>query len=45
MQERLKFMNVSDSKLKSPDEFAAVVANDLKVWKKIVTDANISTGN
>lgn len=45
VQERLKFMNVTNSKLKSPEEFGTVVSNDLKVWKKIVTDANITTGN
>ena len=45
VQARQTFMNVTNSTLKSPDEFGAVVAQDLKTWKKIVTDANIKLEN
>lgn len=35
-------MNVSPSQLKTPAEFGVVVANDLKLWKSIVSDAGIT---
>lgn len=40
--DRLNFMAPP---VKTPEQFGAIVTNDLKTWKKIATDANISLEN
>lgn len=41
MVSRALQMNVSPSQLRTPAEFASVVANDLRMWRGIVNDADI----
>src|SRR5581483_8315970 len=41
-RDRLKNMSLLESEPKSPDEIAAIMRRDLKVWQEIVTKNNIT---
>ena len=45
MAARSASMNVGVPTIKTPEQFRDVVAQDLQLWKKIVTDANITVEN
>lgn len=45
MVARVKSMNIATPSSQTPDQFRTIVANDLQVWKKIVTDAAITVEN
>lgn len=45
MAARSASMNVGVPTIKTPEQFRDVVARDLQLWKKIVTDANITVEN
>jgi tripartite-type tricarboxylate transporter receptor subunit TctC len=45
MAARVRSMNIAAPPTKSPDQFRAIVAEDLQVWKKIVADTGITVEN
>lgn len=45
MAARVKSMNIASPPTKSADQFRAIVAEDLQVWKKIVADTGITVEN
>lgn len=45
MTKRVASMNISMPGQKTPDQFRAIIAKDLALWKKIVTDAGITVDN
>lgn len=42
MMKRMEGLNLEPPPVKTPEEFKAIIANDLKVWASIAKDANIS---
>jgi tripartite-type tricarboxylate transporter receptor subunit TctC len=42
---RFTALNVTPSSAHTPEQFGAIVANDLQTWKKIVTDAGITVNS
>ena len=42
MMKRMESLNLEPPPVKTPEEFKAIIANDLKVWSSIAKEANIS---
>jgi tripartite-type tricarboxylate transporter receptor subunit TctC len=45
MVARVAALNIAAPPVRSPDQFRAIIAQDLKLWKHIVADAQISVDN
>jgi tripartite-type tricarboxylate transporter receptor subunit TctC len=45
MVARVAALNIAAPPVRSPDQFRAIIAQDLKLWKQIVADAHISVDN
>jgi tripartite-type tricarboxylate transporter receptor subunit TctC len=43
MAARVRSLNIAPPPVRSPDDFRAIVAKDLQMWKKIVADAGITS--
>jgi len=42
MMKRMESLNLEPPPVKTPEEFKAIIANDLKVWASIAKEANVS---